>query len=464
MVAAFAVPSFASVQNIKISGDVDNTFVHRKNFDFGRGIASVPGSNNSDREQNVFLSQVRLRADADLSDNVSATVGLINERVWENDPSSSGNGAAGVDINLAFVTLREMLYSPLTVVVGRQVFSYENGLVFDATGANNAAPSESGLNGVASDLTKETALDAVRAILNYDPLKLEFFYAKVDPNTITGAPDTANDDVDLAGIDAKYSLGDKMNSQVEAFFFAKSDRTNHLGSSSTGVKTDTIYVPGLKASTNILDGLNVSGEFAWQTGNKVGPVAGTTGIANQKREAYAAQFVANFALPVAQEYKPNVQYVYTWVTGDRNTSDTQSASQSSSNRWTAWDPFFENQGGGTIYNTLYSLSNLRINAVTLSANPMEDVTTRFTWSNLQMDKKQRGTSSSLNAPDGASPSLEVKDGKRDLGNEFDFETIYNYTEDVQIGLNLGLFNPGGLYTSANDSMATQAILHGNVAF
>ena len=34
------------------------------------------------KKQNVFLTQTRLRVDADLSDNVSTTVGLINERAW----------------------------------------------------------------------------------------------------------------------------------------------------------------------------------------------------------------------------------------------------------------------------------------------------------------------------------------------------------------------------------------------
>ena len=40
------------------------------------------------KNQNVFITQTRLRVDADLSDNVSTTVGLINERAWNAENSS----------------------------------------------------------------------------------------------------------------------------------------------------------------------------------------------------------------------------------------------------------------------------------------------------------------------------------------------------------------------------------------
>lgn len=467
LVAALAVPAFASVQNIKISGDVDSTFLHRKNFDLGAGadLSSTP-SNGSDHEQNNFFTQTRLRADADLSDNVSATVGLINERSWNNN----ADGTDGIDINLAFVTLREMLYSPLTVVVGRQVFSYGNSLVMDATGTNNSAPSESGLGSVAGDLTKQTAMDAIRAILNYDPLKLEFLYSKVSTGTATGQADRANDDVDLYGFNATYNLGDDMKSVVEAYFFAKKDRSKQEGSSdSPGAQSDTIYLPGLRASTNILDGLNIQGEFAWQRGTKAGPTTAGDDHPNQRREAYAAQFIANYSIPVAEEYKPNAQYVYTWVSGDSNTGDTSSATQSSENKWTAWDPFFENQGGGKIYNAIFNLTNMHIHSVALSAKPMEDVTVKGSWTGLWLDHEFDCTGGScsnttLVTPDSTTaPSLAVTNDKS-LGNEFDVDVTYDYTEDVQLGLSLGWFNPGDAFTSANDDMASQAIVHGNVSF
>jgi hypothetical protein len=54
--------------------------------------------------------------------------------------------------------------------------------------------------------------------------------------------------------------------------------------------------------------------------------------------------------------------------------------------------------------------------------------------------------------------------EEDIGNEVDATLTYDYTEDVQFGANFGWFLPGDLFTGANDQVATQAILHGNVNF
>ena len=54
----------------------------------------------------------------------------------------------------------------------------------------------------------------------------------------------------------------------------------------------------------------------------------------------------------------------------------------SAKTYTAWDPFNEIQGGGTIYNTLFPLTNMHILSLGASANPLEDVTAAFTWSGL----------------------------------------------------------------------------------
>ena len=135
------------------------------------------------KKQNVFITQTRLRVDADLSDNVSTTVGLINERAWNaegNDSSNGGNSPTGYDTNvqlyLASVTMRELLYSPLTVQVGRQVFSYGNGLIMGDGGVNNLATGN--LQFIAQDLTERTAYDGVKAVLDYKPLTIDMFYFK----------------------------------------------------------------------------------------------------------------------------------------------------------------------------------------------------------------------------------------------------------------------------------------------
>jgi hypothetical protein len=92
LVALMAAPAFAAVQNVKVSGDIDSTFVHRADFDFGAG------ADESER-QSVFITQTRLRVDADLSDNVSATIALINERSWGDTDGEAGEDAGGSSVD-----------------------------------------------------------------------------------------------------------------------------------------------------------------------------------------------------------------------------------------------------------------------------------------------------------------------------------------------------------------------------
>ncbi|MCK5213741.1 MAG: hypothetical protein KAR05_00120, partial [Candidatus Omnitrophica bacterium] len=232
-VAVMAMPAAASVQNIKVSGDIESTLLVRDQFDLGVDTSST--TRNVDQfYQNLMITQTRLRVDADLTDNVAATVGLINERAWDAETSATTD----IDLNLAYVTLREMLYSPLTVTIGRQNFAYGNSFIIDSAGTNNTV-SAGGLNGVAEDLTKRTALDAVRMVLDYNPLTIDVVAAKVDANTVLGAGHSHDDDVDLFGINANWNIGDELSTTVESYFWAKIDQS--LKETGDGYKADTVY-------------------------------------------------------------------------------------------------------------------------------------------------------------------------------------------------------------------------------
>src|ERR1700733_4689209 len=110
LMVVLASPAFAAIQNVKVSGDITSTFVDRNTFDLGLtglvntndgGTACTPGTNCSEpvglKKQNVFITQTRLRVDADLSDNVSTTVGLINERAWNAEQNGATPGNQGTD-------------------------------------------------------------------------------------------------------------------------------------------------------------------------------------------------------------------------------------------------------------------------------------------------------------------------------------------------------------------------------
>ncbi len=474
IVALVAMPAFASVQNVKVGGGITSTFLVRDSFDLG--LNNVAGS---DYYQNLLITQTHLTVDADLTDNVSTHIRLLNERAWgETDVDGADSG--DVDICLAYVTLKEMLYSPLTVMVGRQDLQYGNGLLIGKGGPNNVV-TQSGLNGVAEDLSLVTAYDAVRLVLDYNPLTIDVFASKIDANNIVGAGAAARkDDIDLYGINTNYQLSDAWKTTAEAYFFSRID--NSIQNGAVGAKADSVYAPGLRASTNPISGLNLQGEVAWQFGNKASTVAaGTARADNQRREAMAAQVIASYALPFerTKKWSPVVAGWGTYLSGDSNPTDaTYRFGGVTPEKYTAWDPMFEAQSGGTIYNTLFDYSNALILGGSLQVSLIEDLLAKLTFTGLWLDKDVADNDGYRAAADGA-VLLRQPDGTTitpgvtsniHVGNEIDADFTYQYTEDVKLGFSAGWFFPGQVFdapfdvANGNDESAKQFLASVDVAF
>jgi hypothetical protein len=476
-IALTSAPALASVQNVKISGDIDSTWLVRDQFDLG--IDDVSKS----FYQNMLITQTRLRVDSDLTDKVSATVALINERVWgedreDNESASATGGSNDVDLNLAYATMREMLYSPLTVVIGRQNFAFGNSLVIDSAGSNNTV-STGGIKGAAEDLSKRTALDAVRLTFDYNPLTIDVIAAKVDANVLAGGTQIHDDDVDLFGINTNYQLGDSMDSVVEGYFWAKIDQS--VKTAAPGSKADTVYMPGIRASTNPIKGLNTQIELAAQSGSKQNPSGSATND-NVDRKAVAGQFITNYMLPFEStaNLAPVVTGAYTYTSGDSGPTELGNrVGGDGRDTYTAWDPMFENQGGGTIYNTLFDLTNMHIVTARTQMKPLEDLTAILEWNAIIFDKQlndivqesvnpDEGVCSgsdclTMRQPDGSTLNPRMTSNRK-AGDEFGLRFIYDYTEDVKLGYRADWFIPGNAFESANDNVAFQSLLNANVIF
>ncbi|MDD5166976.1 MAG: hypothetical protein PHQ57_06285, partial [Candidatus Omnitrophica bacterium] len=223
--------AYAEVQNVKVSGDLTVMGVGRANLDLakepasGARITQAAGNNWADKSADV-LSIARIRVDADLTDNVSTSIRLLSERPWNGEGGTHGgrNGNIGlnigtnagatigtgawtndsnrenkIDIDLAYVTMKEFLYSPLTLTVGRQLLRFGNGLIVGDPDTNIYSVSTALYEG---DLSARKSFDAVRATLDYNPLVIDAVYAKVEEGNAT-----LNDDVTLLGLNAAYDMG-----------------------------------------------------------------------------------------------------------------------------------------------------------------------------------------------------------------------------------------------------------------
>jgi hypothetical protein len=450
-VLGLAVSAHAAVQNVKVSGDLKASAIGRSNFDLG---ASYTSQQND--ASNVIMSQARLRVDADLTENVSTTVRLLNERDWGTEGQEADD--TDIDLDLASVTLKELLYSPLTVTLGRQEIRLGNGFVVGDPDTNRTTTNAH--SGMANrDKSLRKAFDAAKATLNYDPLIIDAFYSKIDENVQVGTGED-KDDIDLYGVNAKYGLGDDWKTALESYFLYRRDETTNLNTTDTGNKTDKVYAPGLRISTNPTDSLNLQGEIAWQFGTWTAPDAIDTVLGvSRRREAMAAQVMATLALPFEklEQYSPVVGATYSYYSGDSNAADDTTGADK---KYRAWDPLFEDQGTG-ISNVLFQATNVHVINFNTSVVPLDDVKLRFDYTELYLDRRldlQRWTNPSVNlytlyGIDGASMNPTMYK-ERHLGREFDLALAYDYTEDVQFGLSAGLFFPGSAFGKQDLTLKT----------
>ena len=178
LVALVAGPAYAEVQNIKVSGDITAMGVYREAYDLQKQLSDESDPDLDEEDQDSFLMSIlRLRIDADLTDNVGATVRLVNAREWDAVAETLTNDNENdINVNLAYVTLKEMLYSPLTLVIGRQDLLYGTGLIIGPTALAHDPSDSIQYDDLVSHVS---GYDAVRAILDYDPWTLDLLYAKI---------------------------------------------------------------------------------------------------------------------------------------------------------------------------------------------------------------------------------------------------------------------------------------------
>lgn len=469
IVILIASPAFAAIQDVKISGDIVSTFIDRQGFYLGFNGPDVFPSSAEDslKKQDIFVTQTRLRVDADLTDKVSASVGLINERAW-NAENNYGPNATDVQLYLASVTMRELLYSPLTVTVGRQIFFYGNGMIM----GNGAVRDNVGGNfkSIAWDLTERPSNDGIKAVFDFKPLTLDVFYFKSEqtPGSIEGLGALpSGQSSDVFGYNANYQLGDRWNTVVEQYMFSRIDGsgfTDYTYSYSAKTKGNTIYAPGLHVSTNPIKGLNVSGEIAWELGQQ--PVVASNGAQEaEHRDAMAGMLLVNYALPVWEKYKPSVNAAYMYFSGDKNGGENYASDKvKSAKEYTAWDTMFAMQAPGYIYNTIFGPTNIQVLAVGASASPVQDVTASVEWNYLFTVEPYSGQNMLVVIQPNGDFMTPATTKKSDLGNETDINLNYAYTEDVNFGLLLGWYVPGEALSKSNRDTASQALASVGVKF
>lgn len=440
LVGFLAIPAYAEVQNIRVSGDVHSLGVYRDNFD----LRTTSGTSNDD-DEDFIITYTRVRVDADLTDNVSATVRLLNEREWgEEDDAQNEDGDSRVAVDLSYVTLGEFLYSPLTLMIGRQELGYGNKLVIGDVDSN----ASSRQTGIAQEFSKRKAFDSVRAVLDFDPIVIDTFHA------ILAETGTSSQDWTVSGVDASYALGDYDANLAGYWVWSK-----HADNSGTptppqlgGIWTTStnlgrsIHTLGGRGDITPTPALNLGGELAFQTGEYSD---------GRDQNAMAAQLNGSYTFDA--KMRPVVRAAFAHFSGEEAAGTGDQDSWIAAHEDQRWGIIADRMQLSTISGSTCSGStndcpqsaNTNMNIFNLGADlePLEDVTLSVDWYNYSLDE------ANVNAV--GSGNNEVFTTNDDYGDEVDVVVAYDYTEDVTFNGSFAWFGPGNAWDSDAQDEALQ---------
>ncbi len=477
---------YAETQSVKISGDLTIRSIARGDYDLDRNHAepaAIRTGNQSDWET-YFMTTTELQIDADLTDNVSAVIRLYNQRDWNvSGKSITYNGEYpystqytalarrggytatddefDIGVDLAYIELKEFLYSPLTLKIGRQDIWFGKGFV---VGVNQLDP-QGTIN--ADEYTTANSFDAIRATLDYDPWTIDLIAAKIWENAIG-----SSDDEDLYGLNVGY-IFDVYNAETEAYWFNRRDDSIE----NWNIKQDNIiHTIGLRGSFDPIENWTVAAESAYQYGTYVGTRDQTE---KRVRNAWALD-VAVECRHFQEEYawKPKIGVEYIYYSGHKNINDEEGYLHNpkyASGTYTGWDRMYRGKFDSAIrdYYGLYNISNQDVNnyrsysyygypdaadqnqhqiIVAGSVQPTDSLTVDMRYFNFWQQYK----TSHYDVNHTAGRGKLVQD-KNYLGSEIDLEFTWDYTEDVSFGLLAAWFFPGGHYFDQSDDIATDVV-------
>ena len=460
-----SMPALAEVQNVKVGGDLTVRGFYRRNLDLHDERSSA--TKGLDQDQ-FFTSTTGVNVGADLTENVSTFFRLVNERDWNTaSVGTTGTNNNDVALSQAYVTLKELFYSPLTLKIGRQPIVWGRGFILGSglVPATLQRGDDIHTSFTPNEFTDFTAFDAFRATLDLSgvggmgfPLTAEYVYIKLVENNVG-----QNDDVNLQGVNFGTRF-DKANSEVEAYLLNKRDKSSAVNIAN---KPGSITTMGVRGSTQPGNGCMIWGELAYQFGKRVTDPSSIL-TAGKDTQGWAANLGLEHTFTgVAMTPKIGAEWRYYsgrdldgavpgWsiiAPGYFTTALREFQTASSITGFYPNDQqYFRNgaNGAGTGAQT-----NQNEFGFFGSLKPIEDLTIspRLSFFVLPVGAYPVG-------PDG----VKTTKRKHYAGTEWDTNVVYNYTDDVQFGLLYALFASGDVYRRPNDSTAQELISSVSVKF
>ena len=478
---------YAETQSVKVSGDLTMRGIYRNAYDYQGAPNEGTGTlgNIDSADQSFFMTTAEIEVAADLTDNVSTVIRLLNQRDWDvyyrsitdgTSPAPNGRGGYGgnydqfdVMLDLAYVQLKDFIYSPLTLTIGRQDLWFGKGFIVGANLQNPGAGTPSSSSGAvqgnntvpvgnlsAPEYTAVTSFDAIKAVLDYDPWTITGVYSKVYEDAIQ-----ANDDVNLWIVNVGYKF-DAYKAESEGYMIIKKD--DSAGEISPIKHGNDVYTWGLRGSFDPIDVITIAGEGAYQGGQYVGS---RKQIHSRDRSAWALDVSGECRYMVEKfAWKPKVGVEYVYYSGNKPEDNPDVASGD----YNGWDGMYRGKFDSAIrefVGSFYATSRYPARANNMqtyadasftnqhqvifmgSIQPIESLTLKANY-NLFYNQEQYVI-------------WNDKSGGF-VGQELDLQANWDYTEDVSFGLLAGWFIPGEVYFDNRNDVATDLVGTVKVSF
>ncbi len=457
LAAFLSVPAFAETQNVRVSGAIDSYAFARYDYDLAKNNdasvlpvgSTAPGavhaggyltSQQSEADQ-FFRTNTQIEVAADLTDNVSTVVNLVNQRDWNGDAvdtTGTATSSAGAEfdilLDLAYVQMKEIFYSPLTLTIGRQDIWLGRGFVI---GNNQTAWDPQSIL-QADEYAVTTAFDAIRATLDFNPWTIDVIFSKIQEGSLN-----PEDDRDLFITNVNYKFAE-YNAVAEGYYILDQDRNTVSGA--TGSDPNQTNTLGGRVQFDPISQITLGGELAYQFGEY------TTGTLDRDRDAWGVDIFGTYRWDNA--WKPELTLEYVLFTGEETTTGTNDEYNAWNSLyrgkfWTAYADFREFVYATADGSDQPATENTQFIQVKGSLKPLDDLLLEASFTYLWNDE-----------------SIVVSGVERDdqIGWEVDLQATYDYTEDVSFGLLTGWFVPGDYYTAPNDKTATDIVGSVKVTF
>ena len=465
---AVAAPAYAETQNVKVSGAIDAYWFYRINYDMLDNndasivpvLGTVPSQShgtsaiNRSEADDFFRTNTQIEVTADMTDNVSAVVNLTNQRDWNsnqlntttNPARTAGDNVAAdeydIELDLAYVQMKEIFYSPLTLTIGLQDIWLGRGFI---VGNNNLNWDRQNIT-TADEYSVQTAFDAVRATLDFNPWTVDLIYAKIDENN----PNPEDDrDLWVAYVNYKFA---EYNAVADGYFVGEVDRATVSGTSgSFNNETDTL---GLRAQFDPISQITLGGEIAYEFGQYRSAITSPS----RDRNAWAANLFGTYKWD--NTWKPSATLEWVHFSGEEDMGAAATTEYKAWNAlfrgkfWTAYGDFREFVYATAQGDDQPATTNQDFVQVKGAMKPLNDLLIEASYTYFWVPERIHQTAGVLTSPS----------ENDNLGSEVDFQATYDYTDDVAFGLLLGWFIPGDFYNSPNDATVMDLVTSVKVSF